>query len=643
MADAAHITADRAPLFLMSLRNPQGISKRHWNFQSKLLTPYRNNDDRLFYSSNAPFAATEIADWMECYDAAKMIDGELRAVDTLLMQRKRPRFAARSVTGVENMEHFAQYVKVMGWHPVETQIRVGDVSGLVKSLGGQALYGNNWLAPLRELIQNGIDAIRARRVLDGKVKDWGDVHITTGNEGDSFWIEVKDNGIGMARDVLLGPFLDFGASFWSSDFARDLYPDLLIKGYKSVGKYGIGFYSVFMWGDRVQVVTCPYDKGRDTTQVLEFKDGLAGRPILRPANETEKLPDGGSAVKVWFRHKGWLGGNTWPSQDKFDEVCTMLCMAIDANLYLHQEGKTKLLVNANDWQTVGTDEILKRLGGEEAFQFFAEHKKDLVNIFRSNIRDIRSLKNKSLIGRGAIIGDDFQGYFSENNRFSTKGRITVGGFSTNHLSFPGLLLGKSLTASRNQGVAFAKEELKEWASEQAKLLGAMKLPDWQLKICAKQVRSCGGDTGPLPLAYAAGKWSSKDELCSFFKENAKVHLVETLYELSSYSQKGFDPDELEARFKNGHFVFFSFGDSLINPHQAENAFEQEKRGLGSLIVEIAANAWDCDYMGILNSLPGQIGNKRYPFDHPRQTSPLALGVLDRKKRFTHSYLILEKR
>jgi hypothetical protein len=315
-------------------------------------------------------------------------------------------------------------------------------------------------------------------------------------------------------------------------------------------------------------------------------------------------------------------------------------MAIDANLYLHQGGKEKLLVKANDWQTLGADELLKRLGGEDDFKFFAEHHEDLVNFFRSNIRDIRSLKNKLLIGRGAIMGDDFHTFRPEGERAIIQGRITVGGFSTRSLGFPGLLLGKSLTASRNEGVAFAKEE---WASEQAKLLGAMKLPDLQLRKCAIQVRSCGGDTGLLPLAYAAGKWNSKDELYSFFKENTNVHLVHPLYEKTPSFHIGFHPDNLEEYLKNGPFLFFAFNSSdNINPHQAEDAVEQEKRGLGSLIVEIAANAWACNYMDLFNSLSGQVGGKKSPFDNPRQTAPLVLGVLDRKKRFTHSYLTLEK-
>lgn len=54
-ADYAHLDRRRAPLWLMAVRRPTGISRRHWTFQSKLNTPYPQGDqialhvrDRVF-------------------------------------------------------------------------------------------------------------------------------------------------------------------------------------------------------------------------------------------------------------------------------------------------------------------------------------------------------------------------------------------------------------------------------------------------------------------------------------------------------------------------------------------------------------------------------------------------------------------
>lgn len=54
------------------------------------------------------------------------------------------------------------------WQPslLDTSVRVEDPVKLATLLGGSKLYGNDLLVPLRELILNSADAIRARRVLD---------------------------------------------------------------------------------------------------------------------------------------------------------------------------------------------------------------------------------------------------------------------------------------------------------------------------------------------------------------------------------------------------------------------------------------------------------------------------------------------
>ncbi|WHP48962.1 hypothetical protein [Vibrio parahaemolyticus] len=89
---------------------------------------------------------------------------------------------------------------------------------LVKNLGGEQLYGDDVIVPLRELIQNASDAVRARRCLEGEDDDWGKVTVRTGEDTKGCYIEVEDNGVGMSVNVLTGAFLDFGTSFWGIKF-----------------------------------------------------------------------------------------------------------------------------------------------------------------------------------------------------------------------------------------------------------------------------------------------------------------------------------------------------------------------------------------------------------------------------------------
>ena len=75
-------------------------------------------------------------------------------------------------------------------------------------------------------------------------------------------------------------------------------PGLLSSGVRATGKYGIGFFSVFMIADRIQVITRRSDSAAKDAFVLEFSSGLQGRPILRPAAKNEQLIDGGTRVRL---------------------------------------------------------------------------------------------------------------------------------------------------------------------------------------------------------------------------------------------------------------------------------------------------------------------------------------------------------
>ena len=216
-ADAAHLDARRALMFLRALRQISGVSETHWIFQEKLLQPTVENN-RLVFTSNAPgFTYAEASAWWLCLDTLRMVDGELRGIDDLLISLKKGyRFEARAVDGVGDLDDFARRVKTSGWEPVDTKIHVTDVAGLVRSLGGKELYGDDRYIPLRELIQNGCDAIRARRLLQNRPQNWGEVTVRLGQDADGPFVEVEDLGVGMSKRVLKGPLLDFGVSFWRS-------------------------------------------------------------------------------------------------------------------------------------------------------------------------------------------------------------------------------------------------------------------------------------------------------------------------------------------------------------------------------------------------------------------------------------------
>lgn len=285
--DAMHVDDRRAPSFLASIRYINATSLEHWRFQNKLAKPHVE-DHKLVYTSKSPFGIDDTAAWNLCFDTLQMIDGELRNANDLHLRNGIQQFHAVGVAGATSAEALARYVEVIGWRPLPLNLQVSDVPHLARTLGGQDLYENP-LTPLRELIQNSADAIEARTFADNDFNiDEGLISIRLTRVNEALVFEVEDNGVGMSERTLTSALLDFGFSFWRSSDARLEFPGIQAKADAFRGRYGIGFFSVFMWSDDVSVSTRRHNEGTDSSRVLEFKRGVESRPILRAAGDAEK-------------------------------------------------------------------------------------------------------------------------------------------------------------------------------------------------------------------------------------------------------------------------------------------------------------------------------------------------------------------
>nr|WP_319564593.1 hypothetical protein [uncultured Rhodoferax sp.] len=527
-ADASHIDERRAPGFLAALRKPQGVSADHWAFQEKLYQP-RLEVDRLAYSSKEGFSIKEVAAWWTCYDTLAMIDKELRSVDALLADTGRVRLAARGVAQTEDPVRLATRITTDDWIPIDASIRVGNVAKLVSNLGGEKLYGHNALVPLRELIQNACDAVRARRLMENQGADWGQVFVRTGEDADGRWIEVEDSGIGMSKRVLTGPFLDFGCSLWGTHLMHQELPGLEAKGFASTGQFGIGFFSVFMWGNKVHIASRRAEAARDDTLVLEFRDGLGARPILRSANTTERLMDGGTRVRVWLRDRtiydklmtDEYSERKWTLESR----CAWLCPALDVNLYVCSPDRS-LVVGARDWISMPGKDFLNRLTGPLKRGKSSKEYSLALTHAAAALRLVKDDRGEP-IGRCCVTAHS-PTLFASSYFHSIEGVVTVGGFRANELTgIAGILTGTSSTAARNIAVPdIHKEVLSSWATEQADL-AVKKMRDYVwLADIASTIRSLGGSTQKLPCAEGVFGWMSPSDIAVRYAKFDEVLLVQ---------------------------------------------------------------------------------------------------------------------
>ena len=511
LADAAHLDARRAPDFLHALRQPQGVSAEHWYFQSRLHKPFLDGERLTFTSS--PFPPEVAAAWWLCFDALNMVDRELRQVDALLVDMRRPRFAARGVSGVEEPTRLMRFIQTADWTPVDTRIRVGDISLLVERLGGEHLYGANTVAPLRELLQNATDAVRARRLLEGRPTTWGTVTVRLGKDDGGDWIEVEDTGLGMSQSLLTGPLLELGTSYWSSPLAQEECRGLMSRGFQPTGRFGIGFFSVFMWGARVRVITRRFEDSQRETRVLEFQDGVGSRPRLRSARQEEWLLEGGTRIRVWLRTPpykpgGFLYDDAEASNGSWTlaDLLRMLCPCPDVSLYVDEEVSTaELAVPAVDWQRMDGRELLVQIS-EGAVR---DLPLDTVSRLGRNLRPLQG-PTGHCFGRACIAP------YEPLARCGGRpfGLVTDGVFrGTSMASIAGLLEGVPRDMSRRSAWPMVDPELlASWATEQGRLWSQERVSKLRLNDVAQTVRVCGGDVFGLPVALGSSGWMTPEEI-----------------------------------------------------------------------------------------------------------------------------------
>lgn len=529
VADAAHIDHRRAPSFLRALLKPSGISALHWAFQGKLGKPSVDNNFIIF--TGGPFTIDEAAAWWLCYDMIGIVDEELRSVQGILDSHALPLFAVTAVKGRKSPEAAAEFITTEGWLPVDASLHVSDVPALVAILGGERLYGSDLSVALRELIQNSADAIRAKQLLLDHVSSDDSIRVRLRRDSENqSWLDIEDSGVGMSPAVLTGALLDFGRSFWRTAALRQEFPGLLAKGLRPTGRYGIGFFSIFMLGERVTVTTRRFDSAISDTNTLDFIGGLQTRPILRKPTATEVLARAGTRVSVRLKIAPDESGgllfrgevNKKKILARLEDLVAMVAPALDVNVEVEEEATSwSRVIVANDWQSIDPKLIFRRshdskgpAQDEDQLAFAA--------------RELRDEQTGTLHGRACI---DTRELF-----YSGWGIVTVGGLRAAAVQYiAGILVGEAPTVSRDSAVPTAPAHvLRLWATEQAALIAASRLSQSKKRRAAAITLALGGEIGDLPIATLDDNYITVADL----KEYAK-----TVDEIPVYYGNSIDHDD----------------------------------------------------------------------------------------------------
>lgn len=113
------------------------------------------------------------------------------------------------------------------------------------------MWGGSTSLPIKEIIQNSIDACRYREYLQPKHLEYlPKIEVLFDTE--KRIIRITDNGIGMTENDILEYFLQVGRSKARSNFFLE---NKVNSNFHSLSRYGIGFWSVFSISKRARVST----------------------------------------------------------------------------------------------------------------------------------------------------------------------------------------------------------------------------------------------------------------------------------------------------------------------------------------------------------------------------------------------------
>jgi molecular chaperone HtpG len=162
---------------------------------------------------------------------------------------------------------------------------------------------------LRELISNSSDALDKLRhltLVDEAYKSLPfEPRIDLELDEDKKTLTISDTGIGMNEEDLishLGTIARSGTKNFLSQLSGDARKDSNL-----IGQFGVGFYSVFMVADKVEVVSRKAGEEKAWRWVSDGKTGFDIEPAERPV--------AGTSILIHFNEEGAQYANSWRLQE----------------------------------------------------------------------------------------------------------------------------------------------------------------------------------------------------------------------------------------------------------------------------------------------------------------------------------------
>ena len=160
---------------------------------------------------------------------------------------------------------------------------------------------------LRELISNASDALDKRRIeclKDSELAENEKPEIKIAVDPDTKTLTVSDNGIGMTRDELI-TYLGTIAKSGTKEFLKAAKDSNTQS--ELIGQFGVGFYSVFMVADKVEVVSRKLGSG----ETYKFESEGDGSYTISEADQRSEC---GTTITLHLRQSNDDGAKNYADE-----------------------------------------------------------------------------------------------------------------------------------------------------------------------------------------------------------------------------------------------------------------------------------------------------------------------------------------
>ena len=150
---------------------------------------------------------------------------------------------------------------------------------------------------LRELISNASDALDKRRIeclKDTELAENTNPEIKIEIDTDAKTLSVSDNGIGMSRDEII-KYLGTIAKSGTKEFLKAAKDSNTQQ--ELIGQFGVGFYSVFMVAEKVEVIT----RKLASSETYKFTSDGDGSFTVEDIEPDKKRKECGTTVTLFIK------------------------------------------------------------------------------------------------------------------------------------------------------------------------------------------------------------------------------------------------------------------------------------------------------------------------------------------------------